>query len=169
VGHQFRRGRQEQALLSLQLQQHTTSRSIKRQGSYHSVDTRSDDLSAQIYLAGWTMMSSGLPWLRSPWTSQLYLWWSEKHCDHDKAVCSARNMREEGQQSAGDHCRSEPLSIDAVRRFIVYFMAWRWTDSYRSSHLHSPHHTLFTIAGEGIFTADSRKLIIHPIAPAQAD
>ncbi len=38
-------------------------------GSYHSVDTRSDDLSAQIYLAGWMMMSSGLPRLRSPWTS----------------------------------------------------------------------------------------------------
>ena len=62
----------------------------------------------------------------------------------------------------------EPLSIDAVRRFIVDFMAWGWTDSYRPSHL---RHTLFTIAGgvsEGIFTADSRELNIHPIAPAQA-
>jgi hypothetical protein len=24
----------------------------------------------------------------------------------------------------------EPLSIDAVRRFSVDFMAWGWTDSY---------------------------------------
>ena len=67
----------------------------------------------------------------------------------------------------------EPLSIDAVRRFSVDSMAWGWTDSYRPSHLHSsPSHALHDkIAvgiSEGIFTADSRELNIHPIAPAQA-
>ena len=68
----------------------------------------------------------------------------------------------------------EPLSIDAVHRFIVDFMAWGWTDSYRPSHLHSsPSYALYDkIAvgiSEGTFTADSRELNIHPIAPAQAN
>ena len=126
------------------VQQHTTTRSVKKQPT-KLVDL--DELDHIIRLTHGAMTSRHRSiWLdddviwsamaRSPWTSQLYLWWSEKlYGDLDKAVCSARNMREEGQQSAGDHCRSEPLSIDAVRRFIVYFMAWGWTDSYRSSHL----------------------------------
>jgi hypothetical protein len=68
----------------------------------------------------------------------------------------------------------EPLSIDAVHRFIVDFMAWGWTDNYRPFHLHSsPSHALHDkVAGgisEGIFTADSRELNNHPITPTQAD
>ncbi len=72
-----------------------------------------------------------------------------------------------------DRCTTidqEPLSIDAVRRFIVDSMAWGWTDSYHPI-CTPPRHTLYTIAvgiSEGIFTANSRELNIHPIAPAQA-
>ena len=116
----------------------------------------------------------------------------EKHGDLDKAVCASTPSTPQCEEYArrrimiirfrvlviiADRCPTidqEPLSIDAVRRFSVDSMAWGWTDSYRPSHLHSsPSHALHDkIAGgisEGIFTADSRELNIHPITPAQAD
>ena len=107
----------------------------------------------------------------------------EKHGDLDKVVCASTPSTPQCEEYArrrimiirfrvlviiADRCPTidqEPLSID--------FMAWGWTDSYRPSHLHSfPSHALHDkITGgisEGIFTANSRELYIHPIAPAQA-
>jgi hypothetical protein len=55
----------------------------------------------------------------------------------------------------------ESLGIDAVRRFSVDFMVWGWTDSYR------PSPRIVGGISEGIFTADSRELNIHPITPAK--
>jgi hypothetical protein len=39
----------------------------------------------------------------------------------------------------------EPLSIDAVRRFIVYFMAWDGQTAIDHPICTPPRHTLFTI------------------------
>ncbi len=87
-----------------------------------------------------------------------------------REIC-AKKDNDHQIQSAGDHCRSLPHDRPGA------------TDHRRGAQIHRRLHgmgmdrqlstipTLFTIAGgisEGIFTADSRELNIHPITPAQA-
>ena len=61
----------------------------------------------------------------------------EKHGDLDKAVCPSTPQCEEYARRRIMIIRfrvdQEPLSIDAVRRFSVDFMAWGWTDRQLST------------------------------------
>jgi len=149
------------------VQQHTTTRSIKRQ------PTQLVDLDEQDHIIRLT--HGAIPSRhRSSWLDDDVIWsavaeipldqlavpvvvgeaWRPRQgsvCLHSlhsavRGICAKKDNDHQIHVIIADRCPTidqEPLSIDAVRRFIVDFMAWGWTDSYRPSHLHSsPSHAL---------------------------